>query len=694
MSALNGVAHTVTTPGMDWARDALPVSMAQLLEISALLVTAVLGVWLGLLVATRASSPAARRFAVLALAIAAWGCALIVERLSTSREAITFGHALGEITGALAIAATADLALAIASEGHPARRDVWLVRASYLANLALAIPSFVDTATSPTALALGPMPEALFGWAWILARVVTLLAAAVWLILAWRRAEPATLRRWQLLAALATVVVGTIGALLRILPVIGDADAWIGVSFIALALVLAAFAVFSAGIFFGTSVAGRAFASSLVGGAVLTLLVGGLLAVDTASRQVVGIDVPLFTGLALVVAVALYEPITARMRTVLDGTPRGIARSRLFRALGRSGLGAQPATAGVGPALQRLARVLDLAWVEAVTPDGTPLAAEGTAGDPGRSIPLALGGGILGELRIGPTRSGAALTAADEELVRLSATYVAHAMRAGDREEAQVDSIVDLAEDRAIVDEQASALHAALVRGEAPANGLRVAALGPLRVERDGHTIERWGGDKAGTRQAEALFAFLFDRGERGVAKDEVLDVIWPDTELERADLAFHRTMVGLRGTLDPERTRRSSVIRFHNDRYRLDPSVVAWSDVTEFQGRLDGARTADGIDRVRLLEEARALYRGDFLDDCPFYGDSIHAEERRAPLKERFRDLLIALGESYEAGGDRLSAATAFRDAIAVFDDASGPAHAGLARLGVAPATAPSQST
>jgi DNA-binding SARP family transcriptional activator len=212
-----------------------------------------------------------------------------------------------------------------------------------------------------------------------------------------------------------------------------------------------------------------------------------------------------------------------------------------------------------------------------------------------------------------------------------------------------------------------------------------VFALGPLRVERQGRPVERWGGDKAGSRQAEALFAFLLDRGERGVAKDEVLELVWPDTDLERADLAFHRTMVGLRQTVDPSRTRGGeSAIRFRNDRYRLSPEVLDWSDVEAFLARLEAAAAAgEPRERRRLLEEARALYRGDYLDDCPYYGDSSHVEERRGLLRDRNQDLLIALGEAYEADGDRVSAAAAFREAITRAVDPCAPAEAGLARLG-----------
>jgi two-component SAPR family response regulator len=166
------------------------------------------------------------------------------------------------------------------------------------------------------------------------------------------------------------------------------------------------------------------------------------------------------------------------------------------------------------------------------------------------------------------------------------------------------------------------------------------------------------------------------------VAKDEALELIWPDTDLDRADLAFHRTLGGLRHTLDPDGRSGRQVIRFYNDRYRLDPALVEWSDVAAFLGRLDEARASgDRIETLRLLEAARSLYRGEYLDDCPFYGDSAMVEDRRSALRGRCVDLLLALGEGYEVTGDRVSAAAAYRDALAMTDDCP-PARAGLIRL------------
>ena len=145
--------------------------------------------------------------------------------------------------------------------------------------------------------------------------------------------------------------------------------------------------------------------------------------------------------------------------------------------------------------------------------------------------------------------------------------------------------------------------------------------------------------------------------------------------------------MLGLRSMLRPGRRARGSrgPIAFHNDRYRLDPSVVAWSDVDEFDRLLAEAAGAEPPDTLRALEQARALYRGDYLDDCPFYGDSAQVEDRRADARQRYVDVLIELGERYALRGDRSSAAASFRQAQAVADDDLPRIAEAIGRLGSA---------
>lgn len=660
----------------------------QQLEVAAHSLIAVLGLWLGLTVFTRSRALSARVFTVLSLALVVWSAAIILQRLSISPSAVHTGRSIEEIAAAVIVPATAHLSLAIATEGHPTTGRRRVIAVLYVLSILFALPGIVTDHAIQVAtpnFSLGPIPGVLLGWAWNVYRLATLSIGAVWLFQAYRATHAPDPRRRQLEVTVATVLVAAIGGSIRFLPILGETDPWIGISLVAVAMILAAAAVLPAGVFFAPEVAGRAFWASLGLGLGLFLLVGALVVVDTASRKVLGLDLPLLTAMALVVTIALYEPaaswLTTRFR---DRSPAAIARERMLRALGQPTLTAQPADAGIQPALARLARALDLAGAIVVRPDGSIAASTGFMPDAADPPPTALIAEKepVGELRLGPTRSGRPLTQRDEELVRLSAVYLAAALRTGQREDRQAEALSDLSEDRAQLDSTASTLHVALLQRASAPPGLHVSALGTLHVERGDERIERWGGEKAGSRQAQALFAFLFDRGERGVAKDEALELIWPDTEFERADVAFHRTLNGLRHTLEPSGRGGRQLIRFYNDRYRLDPGVIDWSDASVFLARLDQARsTNDRAEALRLLEAARSLYRGDYLDDCPFYGDSTYVEDRRQALRGRCVDLLLTLGESYEGSGDRVSAAAAYRDALALTDDCP-PAQAGLRRL------------
>jgi len=660
------------------------------LEVTAHSLTAVLGVWLGLTVLSRFRTRLARIFAFFSLALVVWSSSIIVQRLSTSVSVVLIAHAVEELAGALIVPATAHLSLLIATEGHPSRRQIRVLALAYVLNVLFALPGVIDPgapiAIGPPQLSPGPVPGEALGWARLATRLATLLASAGWLLDAFRRTKPNDPRRRQLGVTFAAVAVGALGGVIRLLSEVGRTDPWIGLSLVTLAMILSASVVFSPGFFFAPEVAGTAFWTSLALGLGLFVLVGVLLAVDAVSRTLVGIDLPLPTIMVLVITIAVYEPAASWSRARLGGrSPSAMARERLLAAIGQPALTAQAADAGVQPALTRLTQTLDLVGAIVIRPDGSTAAAEGNTPDPfsAPAIALVADGEVMGELRLGSTVSGAPLGAGDEELLRLSATYVAAALRTGRREDEQAEALTGLSQERAHVDSSATRLLDALVRRSAGLPGLHVFALGPLRVERGDESIQRWGGEKAGSRQAQALFAFLFDRGERGVAKDEALELIWPDTDVERADLAFHRTLGGLRHTLDPDGGGGKRAIRFHNDRYRLDPAFVAWSDVAMFLARLDQARVAtERTENLRLLEEARALYRGEYLDDCPFYGDSVYVEDRRASLRGRSIDLLIALGEGYEASGDRASAAAAYREAVAAAVDGCPPAEAGLLRL------------
>ncbi|HET7141378.1 MAG TPA: hypothetical protein VFJ03_02730, partial [Candidatus Limnocylindria bacterium] len=543
---------------------------------------------------------------------------------------------------------------------------------------------------NPPHLEMAGIPGAVIGWAWILVRLAIFGAALYWIVSALRQAGDDVARQRMLQATLATVAVGALGGAIRILPGISESDPWVGVSLVTLAMLMAAYAVFVQGLFMSTEVAGRAFSYTMVVGLGVTLFVGLLIALERLTQDVLHIELPIVTGLALVVTIALLGPLTDVMRRLLRGqSPRDRAYDRLLQALGEEVLTAQRPDVSVLPALARLVRIFRLQGAAVLSVDGDLLAQQGTLtqDDPlAMRLPLQHRQQDEGMVLFGAKRNGLPFTAQEAELLALAAGYLAASLSLAERHEQQAAAIESLSAERAAVMSRGTVLSDALARATTASNGLHVFALGPLRVERDGQPVRRWGGEKAGTRQAEAVFAFLFDRGERGAAKDEFVELIWPDVDLERADLAFHRTLGGLRTTLEPGRRGgdRGDAIGFHNDRYRLGQSVVAWSDVAAFEGAMaEASAAADPELALQHLERARSLYRGDYLDDCPFYGDSAQVEERRELLRGRCVDLLLALGERYEGRGDRPAAAACFRQARMMAADELPPADEALSRLG-----------
>lgn len=189
-----------------------------------------------------------------------------------------------------------------------------------------------------------------------------------------------------------------------------------------------------------------------------------------------------------------------------------------------------------------------------------------------------------------------------------------------------------------------------LALGQRP-RSVRVHAIGPLRVQFGRIPIQSLGGPKAGANQALGLFAFLFDRGLQGFEKDEALETIWPEASLTIADTAFHRTLLGLRGSLSAGGF--GDAVEFRNGRYVLASGLVSWSDTWELERMIDAsASTPDLQARIDLLEACRQLNQSDYMDDCPFFGTSVYVEPRRSMLRAVRHAVLVELAELYVASG------------------------------------------
>ena len=648
------------------------IELALLLEVAAHAITAILAMWLGLLVITRAGSArGARLFAFICGLLVVWSASTIVRLLTEDSTHVAPTANLAEEAAAYLLpAAIVHIALVIAFEGrHPSPTNALLV-AAYALGAAATVQAVIDPA-HPISFDIEPNFQPLgvdgqvVAWTFALLRAGLFAASIGYLSLALRRAGEDRVRRRQLVAAMATILIGSIGGIARILPEEIGGPRWVGVSMVAAATVLAAYAVVAQHLFLSTDAAVRAVRWSSVSGIGLALFVLGVVLADRWFADAVSVDLPIVSALALIVVIALVEPVGTRARSYFArGAPSD--QAQLLSALGDDALLAQPPDQVTVPVLERAIRSFRLKSASVVDPAGRTLAAIGPDPTPTTSrvqVPLQESLGII-EFR---TEAGRRLSDAELAGLRLAAAFIGSSLRLARRQEEQAEALSELRADRVALASRGSALQTVLADATESEVRLHVFALGPLRVERNGVPVRRWGGAKAGSRQAEAIFALLFDRGESGVSKDEIVDVVWPDVDLDRADAAFHRTLLGLRSVLSPapRRGREDEPITFGNDRYRLAPSVVAWTDVREFERLIASPDAAD--ESIPALERACAIYRGDYLDDVPYLGDHAVIEDRRRQLRRAFADALRELANRYAARGEDLAAAANRRRADAV---------------------------
>jgi predicted ATPase/DNA-binding SARP family transcriptional activator len=186
---------------------------------------------------------------------------------------------------------------------------------------------------------------------------------------------------------------------------------------------------------------------------------------------------------------------------------------------------------------------------------------------------------------------------------------------------------------------------------------LRVLALGPLQVFVGSEAIDTtvWGS----ARPRELLVYLLMHPDGR--TKEQVGLAFWPEASSTQLRNSFHVTLHRLRKAL-----RNPDWITLANDRYRVDPEVVAEFDVAAFEREIVAARRAlkrreEGA--VAALERAVARFRGDFMDGEPAGDWSL---EHRDRLQRLFSDALMELGDQH-ATEDRIAkAADAYRRLLA----------------------------
>jgi TolB-like protein len=151
-------------------------------------------------------------------------------------------------------------------------------------------------------------------------------------------------------------------------------------------------------------------------------------------------------------------------------------------------------------------------------------------------------------------------------------------------------------------------------------------------------------GGVAAQRKAIALLAVLAGSGRRGLSRDKIMAMLWPETPADRATHRLTQLLYSLRRDLDaPELFLGSAELR-------LNSEVIA-VDLAEFTAALEAGDFARAV----------TVYGGPFLDGF-YLPDAVEfeqwVEEERARLVQRHAAALEALARAAVDGGNLVAAA------------------------------------
>jgi len=198
---------------------------------------------------------------------------------------------------------------------------------------------------------------------------------------------------------------------------------------------------------------------------------------------------------------------------------------------------------------------------------------------------------------------------------------------------------------------------------------LRVFALGPARVEKDGYPLASpdW------IQKPRELLFYLLSHPPR--TKEQIGLALWPEASTSQLRSSFHDTLYRLRKALGAKEW-----ILFHKGRYSFNRSLPYFFDVEAFEESLSEARRVHAQtpeQAIGHLQKATKLYRGDFLEDFAF---SEWAMERQQELWRSYQEALLRLGVLLYGQELNAEAAEVYRKAIA-HDRYLEEAHRGLMR-------------
>ncbi len=200
---------------------------------------------------------------------------------------------------------------------------------------------------------------------------------------------------------------------------------------------------------------------------------------------------------------------------------------------------------------------------------------------------------------------------------------------------------------------------------------LRIHLLGDFRVVINDHVLA----DAVWTRRrAESLLKLLALAPGHSLHREQIIDQLWPDADLDSGIANLRYTVHVTRRILASASTK-EDILRLRGERLILAPDGDIWVDVEAFERAAErAALTGSHGD----YEAAIDLYTGELLPEN-LYDD--WTTSRRERVHDTYLSMLAGLARLQEAGQEDVQAEATLQR-ILVIDAANEQAHAGLMRI------------
>lgn len=143
------------------------------------------------------------------------------------------------------------------------------------------------------------------------------------------------------------------------------------------------------------------------------------------------------------------------------------------------------------------------------------------------------------------------------------------------------------------------------------------------------------------TRKVEELMAFFVHNRRKELSKEIIIDMLWPEIEVEKANMLFHTTMYNLKKALRQLEGRAS--LKKVNNGYRLYLNNTA-CDVDNFEKIMFSLRQLhEGS--AEEFEKALSIYKGAYYEENGY----LWAENKRFELQSKITALCMEMGRYYQ---------------------------------------------